>query len=202
MEVADNTALTADCPADESTACINSPTAIESATPADFELRLRDQKGHLHWFKARAAPVRDANGKIVKWYVSCLDIDDLKRAPEQGRSGGERWMTVLEHVAEPFFALTDGGTVAYMNLAAARLVGRERGEVLNKKFFQLLPQSDTPAVRGLFDKVLREKREGSLVAALDHAPLDGSFAVSMFPNAETIGVLFQRNGVDPGGQRA
>ena len=56
--------------------------------------------------------------------------------------------------------------------------------------------------RGLFDKVLREKREGSLVAALDHAPLDGSFAVSMFPNAETIGVLFQRNGVDPGGQRA
>jgi two-component system CheB/CheR fusion protein len=167
--------------------------AIASGNPADFEFRLRSKNGAVRWFKARAAPVRDPKGKIVKWYASCLDVDDLKQAAEQGRSAIERSMTILEHVAEPFFALTAGGTVAYVNHAAARLLGRKRQEVLNQKFFQVLPQTDTPAVRELLEKVLRDKREASLVTELGHAPLDGQFAVRMFPSAENVGVLLQRN---------
>ncbi len=53
--------------------------AIESGKPYEIEHRFWDRMEHRwRWFMDRAAPVRDANGDIVRWYGSCTDIDHLK----------------------------------------------------------------------------------------------------------------------------
>jgi formate hydrogenlyase transcriptional activator len=58
-----------------------------SAEPNDavgqLELRLRKGDGSYHWFLARYNSVRDGNGQIQRWYVSCTDIEDRKRAEEK-----------------------------------------------------------------------------------------------------------------------
>ena len=33
---------------------------------------------HYRWFRARAVPIRDPDGKIIKWYGTCSDIHDSK----------------------------------------------------------------------------------------------------------------------------
>ena len=46
----------------------------------DHELRMRRADGEYHWFLARALPLRDEGGNIVRWYGTATDIEDRKRA--------------------------------------------------------------------------------------------------------------------------
>lgn len=54
--------------------------AIRQGSAASIEYRLRSTAGDYHWFLARVAPMRDARNNVTKWFGSCTDIDDLKRA--------------------------------------------------------------------------------------------------------------------------
>jgi PAS domain S-box-containing protein len=60
-------------------------TAQLNGAVGQLELRLRKGDGSYHWFLARYNSVRDANGQIRRWYVSCTDIEDRKRAEEKLR---------------------------------------------------------------------------------------------------------------------
>ena len=49
----------------------------------ELELRLRKGDGSYRWFLARYNPVVDITGHVVRWYVSCTDIQDRKSAEER-----------------------------------------------------------------------------------------------------------------------
>jgi PAS domain S-box-containing protein len=48
----------------------------------ETEARYRRSDGQFHWFLTRAVPLRDAGGKIIKWYGTATDIEDRKRAQQ------------------------------------------------------------------------------------------------------------------------
>ncbi len=52
--------------------CVQSGEAYES------EYRIRGADSQYRWFRARAVPLRDAQGGIIKWYGTCSDIHDSK----------------------------------------------------------------------------------------------------------------------------
>jgi PAS domain S-box-containing protein len=54
--------------------------SLESGQPYDVEYRFRDRSGAYCWHLCRALPARDANGAIVRWYGTCTDVEELKRA--------------------------------------------------------------------------------------------------------------------------
>jgi two-component system CheB/CheR fusion protein len=60
-------------------------TALQSGAAGSFELRLLGPDGAHRWFECRMTPVRDAHGKIVRWYATYFDVDGYKRAG--GRDG-------------------------------------------------------------------------------------------------------------------
>jgi PAS domain S-box-containing protein len=61
-------------------------SARQTATPYQIEYRFRDRRtGGFRWFLGRAVPARNSQGEIVKWYGTCTDIDDQKRAEEELR---------------------------------------------------------------------------------------------------------------------
>ena len=49
------------------------------------EHRLRRADGMYRWFHARGLPLRDDEGRIVRWYNLLTDIDDRKKAEEKLR---------------------------------------------------------------------------------------------------------------------
>src|SRR5580704_17942042 len=53
---------------------------LETGQPFEFENRGRRADGVYRWFQARARPLRDAEGRIVRWYILATDIDDRKRS--------------------------------------------------------------------------------------------------------------------------
>lgn len=52
--------------------------SIETGTPFELEARLRGQDGQFRWFMMRSVPLRDEQGRIVRWFGTSTDINDNK----------------------------------------------------------------------------------------------------------------------------
>jgi signal transduction histidine kinase len=51
---------------------------VQSGDVYDCDYRLRGADSQYRWFRARAVPLRDSHGIIVKWYGTCSDVHDSK----------------------------------------------------------------------------------------------------------------------------
>ena len=67
---------------------------LVSGKSDEIEARLRRHDGVYRWFLIRAQPLRDDSGKIVRWYGTSTDIEDLKQS-EQGRRASERNLAAM-----------------------------------------------------------------------------------------------------------
>jgi PAS domain S-box-containing protein len=56
--------------------------SVAGRHPYDVEYRVRRSDGTYGWFKTRGTPIRDTEGRIVKWFGTCTDISDRKRAEQ------------------------------------------------------------------------------------------------------------------------
>ena len=54
--------------------------SVATGLPFEGEHRLRRADGGYQWFQARSRPLRDNNGRIVRWYMLMTDIDERKRS--------------------------------------------------------------------------------------------------------------------------
>ena len=72
----------------------------------DVQLRMLYPTGAYRWTRARCAPVRDAQGNVVRYVTFQIDVDDLKRAEHLLAAE----VNVLERVArgEPLSRVLDG----------------------------------------------------------------------------------------------
>ncbi|PSH05603.1 MAG: hypothetical protein CXZ00_00175 [Acidobacteria bacterium] len=82
--------------------------ALETGETFELEHRIRRWDGMYRWHLARAVPVRDSEGKPVRWFGASADIDDLKQAQARAAER-EEWSRTLFNsmpltavVIEPF----------------------------------------------------------------------------------------------------
>ena len=75
--------------------------AVRSGQAYQIEYRFRDKEtGSYRWFLGRALPVRDHAGHIVRWFGTCTDIDDQKRAVAalaEATQAKDQFLALLSH---------------------------------------------------------------------------------------------------------
>lgn len=59
--------------------------SVANGTPYEKEERHRAADGTYRWFLARGVPIRDNDGRIVRWYGTNTDIEDRKQAEDKLR---------------------------------------------------------------------------------------------------------------------
>jgi PAS domain S-box-containing protein len=57
--------------------------AIAEGTPFEMEFPLRAGDGHSDMFLTRVMPLKDANGRVVRWFGTNTDISEIKQAEVQ-----------------------------------------------------------------------------------------------------------------------
>jgi len=67
-------------PNDVTALVANWRACLESGRPLEIEARVRRADGIYCWMLHQKQPLRNAEGQIVRWYGSSVDIDDRKRA--------------------------------------------------------------------------------------------------------------------------
>ncbi len=102
--------------------------AIETGEDYENEYRLRRYDGVYCWFLARAAPMRDAAGQIVKWFGTCTDIHDRKAAETQL----QQQALVFEHIYDAIVITDARGKIVDWNQGAERMYGYTRAEAIGQ----------------------------------------------------------------------
>ncbi|HEX4170653.1 MAG TPA: PAS domain-containing protein, partial [Bryobacteraceae bacterium] len=103
--------------------------AVETAEPLEHEQRLRRADGVYRWYQFRGLPQRDADGRIVRWYILATDIEDLKRAEQKLRESEEEFQRIADFVAQAIVVLSADGNVAYVNRVTLQKTGLTLEEV-------------------------------------------------------------------------
>ena len=52
--------------------------SLATGNPFEIEYRIRHTDGTYRWFLGRSNPIRDDQGKIIKWFGTCTDIEEQK----------------------------------------------------------------------------------------------------------------------------
>src|SRR6266542_432939 len=112
--------------------------ALATGAPFENEARRRAADGEYRWFLARAVPLRDEQGNILKWYGITMEIEDRKRAEEAFREAqielahvtrmstlGEMTAPIAHEINQPLGALVNNagaclGCLDAENLEEAR----------------------------------------------------------------------------------
>ena len=115
--------------------------AVSLGEPYNIEHRFFDRReNRWRWFITRAIPVRDAAGKVVKWFGTSTDIDDQKRIEDQLRRANqdlEQFAFSASHdLQEPLRSIK-----IYSELLMKRHAPRLDGEAL--KFMSFLRNGAT-----------------------------------------------------------
>ena len=118
----------------------------------EYETRVRRANGEYRWMFHRKVPLRDANGNIVKWYGSSLDIDERKTAEEQLRRNAKELQRSEFHLAE-------GQRLAHMGSWAFDPDGFHYWSPELFRMHGLDPASKPPNIQEYLDRVHPQDRE-------------------------------------------
>src|SRR5215475_1797885 len=90
-------------------------SCLASGTPVDTEARIRRFDSSYRWYLIRGNPLKDETGNIVKWYGTCVDIEDRKRREEDLRTKELSWRQIVDNI--PGLVATTGamGEVEFLN---------------------------------------------------------------------------------------
>src|SRR6266481_5924429 len=81
----------------------------------EYETRVRRANGEYRWMFHRKVPLRDANGNIVKWYGSSLDIEERKTAEEKLRRSELDLHSIIETIPTMVWSAAPDGSVDFFN---------------------------------------------------------------------------------------
>ena len=111
-----------------------------SGEPGEIEARLRRHDGAYRWFLIRVEPLRDEEGKIVRWYGTSIDIEDRKRAEEERERLLEAQRVVVETASDAVVSIDENGDIQFANPATTRVFGYDPEEVIGKPLTMLMPE--------------------------------------------------------------
>jgi diguanylate cyclase (GGDEF)-like protein/PAS domain S-box-containing protein len=84
---------------------------------------LRDRHGHYRWFLSRAIPIRDAEGKVFRWFGTNTDISTMKAMEEALFVEKERAQITLNSIADAVACTNASGAISFLNLTSEKMTG-------------------------------------------------------------------------------
>jgi PAS domain S-box-containing protein len=147
--------------------------ALQSGERFEIEYRLRRADGAYRWHQVAAVPLRDAEGRVARWFGTCTDIElqiqsarilesMVAERTRELRAAKQRLGAIIETEPECVKLLDAQGRLLEMNGAGLRMIEAGAfGEVAGRCVYDLVAEEHREAFRRLTERVCRGER-GSL----------------------------------------
>jgi PAS domain S-box-containing protein len=148
----------------------------------EVEFRLRRHDGLYRWHRSRGSPMRDEQGRITRWFGTCTDIEDRRRADETLRASEERFARFMQHLPGLAWIKDSQGRYLYANDDAVRAFGVPREALYGRTDEEVFPPGTAAEFRGHDRRALESGAGLRGIETLEHP--DGTVhhsLVSKFP---------------------
>jgi PAS domain S-box-containing protein len=121
--------------------------AVVAGTPYEDEGRIRRADGQYRWFLVRSTPFRDEAGNIIKWYGTCTDIEDRKRAEQSLRDSEQRFRDFSDASADWYWET--GPDHRFINVPVERYeaVGAANPDIIGRTRWEIAAHVETEPVK-------------------------------------------------------
>jgi len=99
----------------------------------DDTFPLRGKDGKYRLFLSRAVPIRDPNGRILRWFGTNTDISESK-------DSGAKYRGLLEAAPDAMVVVNSDGEIVLLNVQAEKQFGYSRDELLGQKVKNIIPK--------------------------------------------------------------
>jgi PAS domain S-box-containing protein len=128
--------------------------AAASQTTFEFESRLRRFDGQYRWFLARAVPLRDETGNIVRWYGINVDIEDRKRAEARIKQAEYELQMIVDAIPALAWSATPDGAADFVNKGWTNYTGLSLEQTRGIGWSNAIHPDDRPAFVEHFREVV------------------------------------------------
>jgi PAS domain S-box-containing protein len=131
-------------------------TALVRSISFEAEARMRRADGSYRWFLFQAVPLRDAGGRIIRWYGTNTDVEELKLAQEELQKQTSRLDELFEQAPEAVAVVSAEDRVIRVNKEFTRMFGYEPDEVLQRPINDLIVPGGQIENSLAYTRLLRE----------------------------------------------
>src|SRR5216683_5544699 len=103
--------------------------SVETGQPFENEYRIRRADGVYRWFQGRSLPLRDSEGRIIRWYSLNTDIDDRKRVEEALRASEQSLRLIVDTIPGLVSTMNAAGEPQLFNRQLLEYFGRTPEEL-------------------------------------------------------------------------
>ncbi len=89
--------------------------SVQTGSEYEVETRLLSKSGEYRWILGQALPLRDQEGKIIKWYGTNTDITDHIRAREAFKASELNFRTLADTMPQIVWTAQPDGWIDYYN---------------------------------------------------------------------------------------
>jgi PAS domain S-box-containing protein len=119
---------------------------LESGRPWEDLFPVRRKDGEYRWFLSRAAPIRDASGRVIRWFGTNTDVTEqlrLQEALQEANKRKDEWLAMLAHELR--------NPVAPIRTAAEVLLMLVKGDEGQRNLLRIIQRQSTQLGRLLED---------------------------------------------------
>ncbi len=119
----------------------------DTGEPWEDTFPLRSKDGEYRWFLSRALPIRDADGRVLRWFGTNTDITAQKQAVE-ALANAERQMRLITNHAPVLIAHCDvHGRFKFVNRPYAERFGTTPEAIAGKHVAEVLGEAAYATIR-------------------------------------------------------
>ncbi len=123
---------------------------LETGEPDEIECRFRRADGVYRWFQLRCLPLRDSEGRLIRWMSLHTDIDDRKRAEEALRASEQSLRLIVDSIPGLVATMDAAGELQLFNRQLLEYFGRTPEEIKNWAINDLVHPDDLPRAIAAF----------------------------------------------------
>ena len=127
--------------------------SVMNGTPLEQEVRHRRSDGQYRWFLVRGVPLRDPEGRIVRWYGTSTDIEDRKRAEDAVRRSEEHLRLVIDTIPQQIWSGPPDGSLDFFNAQWRSYTGLTQEEAQGEGWQRILHPDDRERAAESFARI-------------------------------------------------
>jgi PAS domain S-box-containing protein len=120
----------------------NWQAGLASGDPVEQEMRCRRADGVYRWFLNRNIPLRDDEGKIVKWYGILFDINSLKETEHALRMREHELLGIIETIPSMLWSVSPTGETTHLSQRVLEYCGAPLEELVNRGWQNFIHPDD------------------------------------------------------------